>query len=425
MLATLSLLFVVIVAYLFAHFVVDRLENKFFFSSGGEYLLLGILVGPASPWFTALSGDVLAQLAPLMSLAIGWMGLFYGTRIQFPTIAGSRFTSGRVAIIEAAVTAGVVAGVSSVAFHFLPFSWEGPKQWAFALATLSVAATVASPYTVKLVKRKLNAEGETTNLLEKSFHINELLAIVGFGAILCIFHTPHPVFEGRPTWIEWFVITIALGAILGVLFGMFLGDEHNEDKQFLALVGIVVFASGLAYSLELSPLLVNLVLGVVLVRVADAQLVNEIDQALERSSRPMYIVMLIFAGAMTTVTGWLPWALAGIFVAARSIGKLTGGAVASIGLPCTRFDQGRGMLGHGDVAVAMALNILLVYPGELGKMLSAAILASVFLNEFWSSRLLKGLLIDTGDIRHESDLPSSNARKGVEDQPTPFIEQGA
>jgi Kef-type K+ transport system membrane component KefB len=422
MLATLSLLLVVSAAYLLAHFVVDRLENKFFFSSGGEYLLLGILVGPAFPWFTALSGDVLAQLAPLMSLAIGWMGLLYGTRIQFPTIAGSRFTAGRIALIEAVITGAIVAGIASIAFHFLPFSWEGSTQWAFALATLSVASIVASPYTVKLVKRKLNAKGETTNLLEKAFHINELVAIVAFGAILCLFHTPNPTFDGRPTWIEWFVITIALGAFLGVLFGMFLGDEHDEDKQFLALVGIVVFASGLAYSLELSPLLVNLVLGVVLVRVADPQLVQEIDQALERSSRPMYIVMLIFAGAMTTVAGWLPWALAGIFVIARTIGKLTGGAIASIVLPCTRLDQGRGMLGHGDVAVAMALNILLVYPGELGKMLSAAILASVFLNEFWSSRLLKGLLIDTGDIRHDSEITSS---VNSEPQPPPFTELGA
>jgi len=423
MLATLSLLFVVTAAYLLAHFVVDRLENKFFFSSGGEYLLLGILVGPASPWFTALSGDVLAQLAPLMSLAIGWMGLLYGTRIQFPTIAGSRFTAGRIALIEAIVSGGIVAAIASVAFHFLPFSWEGPKQWAFAIATLSVAAIVASPYTVKLVRRKLNAKGETTNLFEKVFHINELVAIVAFGAILCLFHTPNPAFDGRPTWIEWFVITIALGALLGVLFGMFLGDEHNEDKQFLALVGIVVFASGLAYSLELSPLLVNLVLGVVLVRVADPQLVKEIDLSLERSSRPMYIVMLIFAGAMTTVTGWLPWALAGIFVLARTIGKLTGGAVASLGLPCARMDQGRGMLGHGDVAVAMALNILLVYPGDLGKMLSAAILTSVVVNEVWSARLLKGLLIDTGDIRHDSKL-SSTKREG-EIKPPPFRETGA
>ena len=48
----------------------------------------------------------------------------------------------------------------------------------------------------------------------------------------------------------------------------------------------------------------------------------------------------------------------------------------------------------------MALNILLVFPGEVGQLVSVAILASVLANEIWSARILKGLLIDAGDIRH-------------------------
>ena len=46
----------------------------------------------------------------------------------------------------------------------------------------------------------------------------------------------------------------------------------------------------------------------------------------------------------------------------------------------------------------MALNLRLVQGPEVGNLILTAVLASVLANEFWSSRLLKGLLIDGGRV---------------------------
>jgi Kef-type K+ transport system membrane component KefB len=272
---------------------------------------------------------------------------------------------------------------------------------------------VVSPAALNLVRQRLHAKGHLTELMDRVMRFNELIAIVAFGAILCVFHRDNPELGGRPTEIEWFVLSIVLGGALGALFFLFIGNEHDEDKQFLALVGIIVFASGLAHSLELSPLLVNLVLGFALVSLADDQLSREITHALERSAKPMYIVLLIFAGAMATAGGLEVWLLAAVYVSSRIVARMVGGWVASLGLQHrTRWDQGRAFIGHGEVAVAMALNLMLVFPGEVGQLVSVAILTSVLLNEVWSARLLRGLLIDAGDIRHtptgDGPPPSSN-----------------
>jgi Kef-type K+ transport system membrane component KefB len=420
MLATLSLLFVVTAAYLLAHFVMDRLHDRFFCTTGGEYLLLGVLVGPASPAFTPLNDEVLRQLAPLVSLAIGWMGLLYGSRLDMPKLAGGNFTAGRIALVDALITAGVVAATCSVALYHLPFAWESTESYWLAVSVLSVSAIVASPTALSLVKERLGAKGQFTELMDRVLRFNELIAIVAFGAILCIFHRENPDLGGRPTEVEWFVLSLVLGGALGVLFYLFIGNEHDEDKQFLALVGIIVFASGLAHSLELSPLLVNLILGVALVSLADEQLSEEIKSTLNRTARPMYIVLLIFAGAMAPIGGLTPWLLAVIYVASRVLAKMAGGWIASLGLGHrTRWDQGRGLLGHGEVAVAMALNLMLVFPGELSQIVSVAILSSVLANELWSARFLKGLLIDAGDIRHADSSPPSPPG------PVPLKPQGA
>jgi len=70
-------------------------------------------------------------------------------------------------------------------------------------------------------------------------------------------------------------------------------------------------------------------------------------------------------------------------------------------------DLGRALLGQGELAVAMALNYYILFRDDaLADVVFTAALMSVLLNELWSTRLLKGLLIDSGDIRHEiADAP--------------------
>lgn len=410
MIAVLFFLALVAVAYMVTHFVMEKLQHRYFFTTGGEYVLLGVLVGPVTPWLSVVDEAIIRQLAPLMSLAIGWMGLLYGMQLDLRKLLMTQDGAVKLSSVAGMTTLVLVSGLSWLALQQAPVR-SGNESVLLATVLLGAAAAVSAPSALELVRSRFDADGPLTRTLSRAFQLDELTSILLFGSIFCVFNEVQVDLERDLTPAEWLLISLALGGVLGLLFRLFLGEERDPDKQFLALVGIIVFASGTAHYLELSPLLVNLVLGVVLVNVADDS--EAILAVLERTAQPMYIVLLLFAGAMWTPVPWWGWAFAALFVALRIAAKMLGGLGASFALGSdTRRDLGRGLLAQGGVAVAMALNFKLVYEGPLISVAFTSVLLSVVANELWSARLLRGLLIDAGDIHHS---PAADNNTGSAD----------
>ncbi|MCP4807059.1 MAG: hypothetical protein GY913_26555 [Proteobacteria bacterium] len=410
MTTALALLAVAAAAFLLFHFVVKWLQGRFLFTTGSEYMLLGVLVGPAA--LDLIDAETVRQLSPLMSLAIGWVGLLYGASLS-PRRLLSEESRGAVmlSIFGSIGTFGVVFGATWLG---LGLPWvpqvETAERMLAALA-LGCAAMATSPAVLELVKSRFSAEGDTTRTLTQAVRVDEFVAIAAFGALFCWFRDPSPnPWRDTPiTHPEWYGVSILLGILLGGLFRFFLRSEEDADRQFLSLVGIIVFASGAAHYLELSPLLVNLVLGfVMLFNARDASSKALLD-VLEKSRGPMYIVLLIFAGATWQAEPVLLLLFAVLYAFVRGGARLASGWFSALAAGSSiRRDVGRGMLGQGEVAVAMALNLAIVYPHEpLMGVVMTCILASVLVNEVWSARLLKGLLIDAGDIRAE--IPGDSA----------------
>src|SRR5690606_34610541 len=101
---------------------------------------------------------------------------------------------------------------------------------------------------------------------------------------------------------DWILISILLGGGLGMLFTPFLGGDESPNGRFLALVGIITFASGAAFLLNLSPVAVNLALGAVLVNAArTGQLIG---RTLVATERPMELVLLVLAGVLFRPPEW-------------------------------------------------------------------------------------------------------------------------
>jgi Kef-type K+ transport system membrane component KefB len=411
MLTAITLLALVVAATLLAHFVLGKAQARFLYSTGGEYILLGVLVGPQLPalasailgepvaWQGAVDAEVLRQLAPLISLAIGWAGLVYGLQFDLRTMLNSRSGAFTLSAVQAAVTFGMVYAVGRWVLAGTSFLGLEPQQASLAALFLGATAAVSSPAAWELVHRRFPTQGRHSSLLRDGGTIDELVAIFVFGLIFCLFHPMRPSgLERVPTPTEWYVVTVLLGVVMGVVFHFFLGDEDDENHLFLAFTGIIVFASGAAWYLQLSPLLVSLVLGMVLGNTS--RHARRVLPVILRTHKPMVLLLLIFAGALWTPVHWPAFVLALLYISVRILGKLTGGWLAALSIgPAVRRDLGRGLLGHGEVAVAMALNLRLVYQGPYVDWVFTAVLVSMVVNELWSARLLKGFLIDAGDIK--------------------------
>ncbi len=411
MLTVLTLLALVVLATLLAHFVLGKLQARFLYTTGGEYVLLGVLVGPQLPvlvapfaggevgWQGLMSPAVLQQLSPLVSLAIGWAGLVYGLQFDLRAMLNSRSGAFSLSAVQAGVTFGLVYATCRwvlAGTHFLGLETSQASQ---AALFLGATAAVSSPAAWELVHRRFPGRGRHSALLRDGGTIDELVGIFVFGLIFCLFHPQQGTALGRvPTPTEWYVVTLVLGVAMGVVFHLFLGDEDDENHLFLAFTGIIVFASGAAWYLHLSPLLVSLVLGIVLGNTS--RHARRVLPVILRTQQPMVLLLLIFAGALWKPVAWPAVVLALLYVSVRSFGKLAGGWLAALSIgPTVRRDLGRGLLGHGEVAVAMAINLRLVYDGPFVDWVYTAVLVSMVVNEFWSARLLKGFLIDAGDIQ--------------------------
>jgi NhaP-type Na+/H+ or K+/H+ antiporter len=123
-------------------------------------------------------------------------------------------------------------------------------------------------------------------------------------------------------------------------------------------------------------------------------------------------VLLVFAGALWEPTELVPTLLAlGGFLVLRTGAKWLASVIAGWGTSL-RKDLFRGLLAHGDVTLAMAVSFRLVYDGDAAKIAYSVVLGSVILNDLMAPRLLRGLLVDEGEIQRE--LKESDSQTSVE-----------
>ena len=414
-LGTVVLLVIVIgVAYVLAHNVVERLQRRFLVVSGAEYLLLGVLLGPTFPAIGVF--DNITAIVPFIALAAGWVGLLRGTDFDFASLQKLDSATWRIVFLHHLLP-GVAVGIGSYYFFtesgllFEPWELGADERRTCMLSSAALAcfaaADSAEPF--DLLSRRYEISGRLSPLLRNGTRLGDIMVILAFGLIFCVFHESAPgARQYSPSLWAW--VTFLLGAALGFLFSLFLAGDESDNSRFLALVGIIAFASGGAYFLELSPLAVNLAMGFVLVNFARGG--HLLHSTLESTERPMTIVLLIFAGAL-----WKPTelevtllALAG-FLLLRTLAKWLASVIAAWGTTL-RKDLFRGLLAHGDVTLAMAVSFRLVYQGGAADIAYSVVLGSIMVNDMLAPRLLRGLLADQGEIQRE--ISESESRTSIE-----------
>ena len=395
----------VVLAYLLAHSVVKRIQERYLIVTGIEYLALGWVIGPNVEEIPSFDQENFTAVLPIIALAAGWFGLLRGTDAKFRDLLKAPPGTGKAAVIHH-VLVGAAVGFS--AYHLLAEGWvpgvetQSPAgHLAAAIASMMLgccAAAHSAP--IDLLQARYRIDGTLHDVLGHSSRLGDVLVIFAFGMMFCLFH-PHEGGDAlRLSPTEWCVVTMGCGLTLGALFVFFLGEGESENVRFLALVGIITFASGAAFFLQISPLLVNLILGFVLVNFAKAG--ESVRQTLNGTQKPMYLVLLIFAGAIWSPPPFVPFLFVFIgFVSLRVFSKVIASRLAGT-LGGLRPDLFRGLLAHGEITIAMAISFKLVYPGELAEVTYSVIIASVIFHDLIAPRMLRALLVDSGEITREA-----------------------
>jgi Kef-type K+ transport system membrane component KefB len=333
---------------------------------GLPFLFVGFALGPHL--LEILSHDIVNRLNPFLALGLGWIGVLFGLQLdrdhlrQFPP----RYLV--LAWLQAAVAFGIVFLIG----YLLADAWFSLRLEVVVLVAATTAC-VSTPAAIALISNTYRARGRVTRFL---FYVASLDAAVGIVA-LGLTHSAHHsgVLGGGNalSLVEWFAFSVLLGLSFGILFLSLTRIRPRTQELLLLLIGLVLFAAGTAFYLSLSPLFICMIAGVVIGNLSPMR--RRAYAALSEWEKPIYIIMLVLAGALLEFSSWWIPPLVAAYVGLRILAKWMGGLLASklrprdLNLPGT---FGLALAPQGGISLAIAISFVLIY-NPTGPELSTAI----------------------------------------------------
>ncbi len=366
---------------------------RYVFLTGTEYILVGVALG--SPFLGVLDEATLLSLTPLLSLALGAVGLLFGIQLELDKIRRLPLGYLFVVVSQAVIT---MALVFLPAYGLLRHIFIDSTSLALGALVVAASAGCSGQTTIALLSRELRPRA--SHFLDLLRYIVSLDAVVGIGALGFAFsltHTESPLGIPAAVSAQWFFLSVFLAVMMGFLLHLLSQVHCSQEELLVFALGMVLFSGGTALYFRLSPLFVNMVMGVVMANLPGAR--DRVFHLLARLEKPCYLVLLILAGAFCDLG--MSWALLLIptVVLLRGLGKLAGGLLGArmappeVGAPAS---MGLGLMSQGGMAVAMVLTYAQVRAGPESGAVVTAVLASVILNELASPSLIRVVLRRAG-----------------------------
>ncbi|MEJ2217368.1 MAG: cation:proton antiporter [Gemmatimonadota bacterium] len=356
-------------------------------SSGTHFIFLGFLLG--SNVFGLLTARVLDQLYPFMALGLGWIGLLFGIQLDRRQLAFFPPVFLLVTLLQGLVAFAVFL------LGALGIGWSVGDTPELELVLLAAAATacVSTPSGIALISRSFLVRGPVSRL---TFFIASVDAVVGIAALQVAYALRHPSAHNAaaPGGWEWIAIALAAGIVFGVFFLWLTRPKPSRQELTLFLLGLVVFAAGAALYLGVSPLFVTMTAGVVIANLSPSR--RRVFRILQAWEKPVYVILLILAGALLRFPTWMILPLAAGYVLLRMAAKLVGGWLAVRVTP-HGFQPpamlGLGLVPQGGISLAMVISITLTYGAlETGGIPLVDVLFSTVVLAVMASELIGPLL---------------------------------
>jgi hypothetical protein len=164
---------------------------------------------------------------------------------------------------------------------------------------------------------------------------------------------------------------------------------------------MVLFASGFAHALQLSPLLVCTVAGAAVANASPAW--GELSNSLNAISRPVTTVILFIAAAIWQFPPVGIWILVMGYVLARLLARHMASSFAAMAVsddderPVHRV--GVSLIAQGGLVVAIALNTWQVFDPETSAIVLTCLLVAGLINELPGVLVVRAVLDDAGELQ--------------------------
>ncbi|HUJ59710.1 MAG TPA: hypothetical protein VLX92_14495 [Kofleriaceae bacterium] len=339
----------------------ERLGISGVITAGFPFVALGAIA--SMPSVDILSPRVLAEMGPVLQFGLGWLGFIIGAQLDIRVLDRVPKGTAYLILVEALGPFGITAagcGAMMLAFNLHDLSVADAAFWRDVIL-LGTAAAMTAPRKFRGFANRTWHEGRGADVLLGQ--LDELVGVIGLLFITAYFRD-----DVGGTWslpnTAWVFVSLGLGVAIGVLiFAMVRVPRSNAE--FLAVVlGSIAFASGLAGYLALSPIAICFLAGVLVTNFPNEQR-DSVFRILNHLERPVHMLFLIIAGALWNIADWRGWVLVPLFVAGRTIGKVTG-VIASktvVGalLPSNFADQRQLITPLSGLSIALVISVESLY----------------------------------------------------------------
>lgn len=394
------------------------------------YLVAGLLLGPFCLGALGVAGlgfqslEQIEGLGILTQTALGFIAFSMGSEFRLHQLKSMGSKAITIGIAQAVVTT-VVVDAALIGLHFL-----FPQMLSLSSAiVLGAIASATAPAATLMVVRQYKADGPLTRLLMLVVAIDDavglLLFSVSFGVAAALESGTVNLLGVVVEPILEIVLSLGLGAVMGVLLDRLEIFFHSRSKRMTISVAFVMLTVGLSMlEFSIGPvhcgfslLLVCMMTGTVFCNVCDTS--QELMDRVERWTSPLNVLFFVISGAeldMQILANPVTLIVGAVYILSRSAGKYLGAYGSCRACKCApqiTKHLGITLLPQAGVALGMALTATALSDGSLVR---NVVLFSVLVYELVGPALTKRSLLLAGEIRPEE---KSSAR--VLDKPRDHI----
>ncbi len=388
------------------------------------YLIAGILVGPYLLGAFGVSGLGFTSLEDvegysiICDVALGFIAFSIGNEFRVSQLRQIGKQATIIGIFQAVITT-LIVDAALIALHFImPDKLSLP-----AAITLGAIAAATAPAATLMVVRQYKAKGKLTDILLPVVALDDAVGLMLFaisfgiaramqsGSVDIISVLVEPILE--------VVLSLGLGAAMGVLFTFFEKFFHSRSKRLAMSVTFVLMTVALSMlsfkigvvHISFSSLLVCMMLGTVFCNICDFS--EELMDRIDRWTAPIFILFFVLSGAELNLSVFKDGAIVIIgivYIAFRSLGKCTGAYTSCRMVSCdsniTKY-LGITLLPQAGVALGMAIKAQAL--GGDGVVVANITLFAVLIYEIVGPSLTKWALLKSGDIKPEEKTSARHA----------------
>lgn len=360
-----------------AHPFVRKLERRLgltvLLSSGIPFIAMGVVF--RLPTVGILSDEIVADLRPALEFGLGWLGFVVGMQFDVRELDEMPEETSAAVAAETSVPFFTTIAACVLFLVALDPTWSFSDFSSFkdalvaraplrdALA-LGACATMAAPVAAVAIAR--SSGSMAARIVEHITRLDDFAGVVVL-ALIGAFYRPT---DAMAAWalphVAWIFVELGLGGVLGILTYVLIRSAKTPGDQMASLLGSVALSAGMAGYLGLSPLVICAIAGALLTNLPYKD-IDALKALLTQVERPVYMILLVIAGALWDPTAWQGWVLVPIFVMSRVAGKIMGARIAKRVGPKELPDAGTlglALSPQSPVAIATIVSYSTIYRAQ-------------------------------------------------------------